>query len=89
MAYTISTTTKAPILDQDGAPIIEGATTVAFNPTGVAGLAAVAGVLYLTGITPGVTQVTITPVGATEGAVHAVTVEGVPFDWTLGAPVAK
>lgn len=88
MAYTLTPTTKAPILNQDGNPIPEGTTSVRIEPGGIVGLAAVAGNLFLEGLAIGTADVTITPTGGAP-VLHAVTVAADPFDWTLGAPVPK
>lgn len=78
--YTLTIGTAEGIVDEDGNPILEGTTTVAIADTGIVQLSAQGGALYLTPVSVGSTDVTITRNGVSQ--THAVTVAD-DFDWSL------
>lgn len=87
MAYALTPTTKAQLLDEHGDPVPEGATNIAIDPSGVVTFGVTDGVVYILGGAVGTASVSVTPNGGTAVA-HDVTVED-DFDWTLGDPVPK
>ena len=79
--YELKAGTRRQLIDQDGAPIAEGTTSVVIEDTGVVALTASDGFLLLRGLAVGASDVTITRNGSAQ--THEVTVVD-PFDWSLG-----
>lgn len=87
MAFALNSSEKAPVVDENGATVPEGATTVTITDPTIVNFAIVSGDLFLVAGLVGTTTVVITPTGGT-GVSHDVTVSQA-FDWSLGTPVAK
>lgn len=94
--FTIDTgPTKWPVLDQDGAQLTTGNSTVFPDVPNKVGVEFSTGLVYLFGIAPtGTTPVNVTATRLSDGATFAHTVEVTapalpPFSWTLGSPVPR
>jgi hypothetical protein len=96
MAYTLSTTQKAPLIDGEGNPLATADVTNVGGghaPFALGSPASIvddgSGHLVCVGNSPG--AITFELVRGGEVVAHEVivTVTGVPFDWTLGVPVPK
>jgi hypothetical protein len=83
MAYSLTPTTKAPILKADLSQLQSGQADITFSVAGIVNFASGASGLELLGLAVGTVDVTI------GGATHTVTVSPDPFEWSLGTPVAK
>ena len=95
MGYTLDSSQKAPLLDDDGNPIPTADLSGGGGPApwGV-GLAATiqdngAGFLECVGNSSGTATFALVQVSTGTLVSHDVTVTASPFDWTLGEPVAK
>lgn len=95
MGYTLNSAQKAPVLDQNGAPVLS-ADTIGLQgaPLPFIGPCATAqddgaGHVEILGTAPGTQDFGLRSKSTNASAVHTVTVTAAPFDWTLGAPVAK
>lgn len=98
MGYTLASTQKAPLLDGAGNPLASADMTdpaghlVPFPSGPVLDIVDDgAGFVQIVGKAPGQQTQTFVLASTGEAATHTITVTAppVPFDWTLGTPVAK
>ena len=96
MGYELTSAQKAPVLDLDGNPILTAdihGDGGAEPPFAVGASATMqddgTGNLIVVGNAPGTTTFDLISNATSALASHDVTVTAAPFDWTLGAPVAK
>ena len=95
MGYTLDSSQKAPVLDGNGGQILTASITGAGGagdlPPFDKGAAIMqddgAGNLEVVGVAPGTSTFDIVFDGV--AITHDIAVTAAPFDWTLGAPVAK
>ncbi len=87
MGFTIQAGETRPVLDQNGVPITSASQHgLPYGPGLAAQMQDQGGVLVCVGNFASPTPIPFIVYGPGTSVQHEVTVEGLPFDWTLGDP---